>query len=138
MSLLGKLFGRDDVIKKSVEGIYNGVDAAWYTDEEKADNHKQLLKLYEPFKIAQRLLALIICVPYSSIWALCALMYLLSAFIGPCVSIEQVCRSSHLILVAQDLAMFNHQNLSTPAGVILGFYFGGGALEGVVRAAVKK
>jgi len=52
------------VAEKAVDGIYNGVDKAWYTDEEKAvalqkqiDTKIKLLPLFEPFKIAQRVLA---------------------------------------------------------------------------------
>lgn len=138
MSILGKLFGKDDVIKKASEGIYNGVDAAWFTNEEKAEHFKDLLKLYVPFRIAQRFLALIICIPYAVIWVLCALMYCASAAIGPCETLESICRSSHLVFIAQDLATFNHQNLSMQAGIILAFYFGGGAVEGVVRTINSK
>ena len=131
MSILGKLFGKDDVIKKATEGVYNGIDAAWFTNEEKADHFKGLLKLYEPFKIAQRLLACIICIPYAVIWLLCAILYIASVFFEPCMA---DCKSGQILHVAQELATFNHQNLSMQAGIILAFYFGGGAVEGVVRA----
>lgn len=131
MSIIGKLFGKDDVIKKASEGIYNGVDAAWFTSEEKAEHFKSLLKLYEPFKIAQRLLACIVCIPYVFIWLCCACLYIASAFFDPCVD---GCKYAQLAHIAQDLATFNHQNLSMQAGIILAFYFGGGAVEGIVRA----
>ena len=54
--LLGKLFGSDKVIGKAVDGVYNGVDKLFYTDEEKADNWRLAMKVYEPFKLAQRLI----------------------------------------------------------------------------------
>jgi len=52
MGLLGKIFGSDDAISKAADGIYNGVDKAFYTDEEKAEGFLSLLKAYEPFKLA--------------------------------------------------------------------------------------
>lgn len=133
MSILGRLFGNDDVIKKASQGIYNGVDAAWFTKEEKANHFKKLLKLYEPFRIAQRYLALIICIPYSAIWVLCAILFMFAAVSNPC-GVEDICASRHYMEIARELAQFNHQNLSQQSFIILGFYFGGGAIEGIVRA----
>jgi len=60
MSIWTKLFGNDRVL--------DGIDAIVYTEEEKVENRKTFLKLYEPFKIAQRLLALIFGVPYALAW----------------------------------------------------------------------
>ena len=68
MSIWGKLFGNDKAIGKAVDGIYNGVDKLIYTPEEKVDNYHKTLKLYEPFKIAQRLLALTFSIPYAIAW----------------------------------------------------------------------
>jgi hypothetical protein len=58
MSIWTSLFSSPSVIKKAADGIYNGVDAAIYTDQEKASGFMGMLKGYEPFKIAQRLLML--------------------------------------------------------------------------------
>jgi len=51
--------------EKAVDGIYNGIDNMFYTDEEKAvaqqkriDTKLGLLPLFEPFKIAQRVIAI--------------------------------------------------------------------------------
>ena len=60
MSWLGKLFGTEKVINKGVDML----DNAFYTDQEKAQAHIQLLKAYEPFKLAQRLLAAIVVPPW--------------------------------------------------------------------------
>lgn len=70
MNIFQKLFGSEKVIGKAVDGIYNGVDKLAFTEEEKADNFRKLLKLYEPFKIAQRFLALIFGIPYAIAWLL--------------------------------------------------------------------
>lgn len=64
MNILGKLFGSE----KIVSGVVDGIDKAWHTPEEKAEHFRLMLKLYEPFKIAQRLIALTFGVPYSLAW----------------------------------------------------------------------
>lgn len=52
------------VAEKAVDGIYNGIDKAFYTPEEEAiakqkqlDTKLKLLPLFAPFKLAQRVLA---------------------------------------------------------------------------------
>lgn len=79
MSIWGTLFGSKNVIKQAANGIYNGVDKAFYTKEEKAQGFLELLKAYEPFKIAQRLLALVISIPYVVVWLMSAAMLELPA-----------------------------------------------------------
>ena len=71
MGIWASLFSSPSVIKKAADGIYNGVDAAIYTDQEKAAGFMGMLKGYEPFKIAQRLLMLVVTIPYVLIWFLC-------------------------------------------------------------------
>jgi hypothetical protein len=44
-----------------VEGGMKGIDKAIFTDEEKKDIHLKMLTLYEPFKIAQRVIAFFFC-----------------------------------------------------------------------------
>lgn len=68
INILERLFGSDEVISKAVDGAYNGLDALVFTDEEKTENFNKQLKLYEPFKLAQRLLALIFAIPYTLGW----------------------------------------------------------------------
>ena len=68
MNVLGRLFGSDETISKAVDGTFKGIDALVFTNEEKAERFERLLTLYEPFKIAQRLLALIFGVPYALAW----------------------------------------------------------------------
>ena len=53
MGLLGKIFGSDTVIKGGIDML----DNAFYTDQEKVENHKEMLRLYEPYKLAQRVIA---------------------------------------------------------------------------------
>jgi len=106
--MFGRLFGSDKVVGKAVDGVYNGVDKLFYTDEEKKDNFKVLLKLYEPFKIAQRFLSLIFGIPYALAW-----------FITFVVSFYKDVEPQ-IALLSGDMGMI--------VLFIIGFYFAGGAI----------
>ena len=109
MNILGKLFGSDKVIDAGIKGI----DAIVYTDEEKAKSKLALLKAYEPFKLAQRFLALIFGVPYAAAWSL---TFLASFWLDVGKQME---------LLSGDMGLAN--------ALILGFYFGGGAAESIFK-----
>ncbi len=126
MSLFGKLFGSDSIKNKMVDGIYNGLDAMVYTEEEKKENHKAFLKLYEPFKVAQRYLAIILCVPFS---LLQAFGYSLRMYYWDNEAL-QVSISS----IQGD--MYNH--LGQIVLMIAVFYYGGGTIEGGIKAFKSK
>jgi hypothetical protein len=132
MGIWATLFGNENVIKKAADGIYNGVDAAFYTNEEKASGFLNLLKGYEPFKIAQRLLMLVVTIPYVLIWVLCALLIMSSGFVASDTG-------AGLIEAAKVTGAMNNDTLGIPVSLVVAFYFGGGALEGVVgRMRAKK
>jgi len=70
MGFLSGLF-TSDVAEKAVDGIYNGVDMAIYTNEEKAiatqkqiETKLKLLPLFDPFRLAQRYIAIIFTVNF--------------------------------------------------------------------------
>lgn len=124
MGIFGSIFGSDTVIETAVKGIYNGVDNVVYTEQEKAemrqrswDRHERLLKLYEPFKRTQRVLAFLVGVPYVGAFLIAVGIFLLG-------SAEE----------AKLLASFINSVLGTPFSLIIGFYFAGGAIEGIVRS----
>ena len=98
----GKIFGSEKVIDAGIKGI----DAIWFTNEEKAEAHKEFLKLYEPYKLAQRLIALIITIPY----VLCVLilfgMYIAGLEVVPAVD-------------------FLNELLGIPFMMIIAFYYAG-------------
>ena len=83
MSIWTQLFGSDNVVNKVAAGVYDGLDAVVYTAEEKVENRKAFLKLYEPFKIAQRFLALIFGIPYAIAWFITFLSSFSSNDISP-------------------------------------------------------
>lgn len=118
MGILSSLFGNSNVVTKAADGIYDGLDAAIYTDEEKVENRKAFLKLYEPFKIAQRLLALIFGVPYALGWFI---TFICSFFV--------------------DDVTYQLELLSGPMGevvlAIVAFYFLGGVVNGIPRRSSK-
>lgn len=64
MGLFSKIFGSDSAIKSGMDLIANTGDALVFTDEEKSKQKIELLKAYEPFKLIQRFLVLLFCVPY--------------------------------------------------------------------------
>jgi hypothetical protein len=123
MGILGKLFGSEKVI----DGGMKAIDKAFYTKEEKADDRIKimnakglLLKSYEAFKLAQRLLALLYGIPYVTAW-FCT--FVASFFVDV--------KSQFEFLISSDMATANL--------IILGFYFLGGAGESIFKyRGVKK
>ena len=113
MGFFSRLFGSDKIIDAGV----NGIDAMIFTDEEKSNAKMQFLKLYEPYKLAQRYLALIYSIPYALGWLVTLIA---SFFIDVALQIE---------LLKGDAFYINI--------VILSFYFGGGAASGVVEKLKK-
>ena len=95
----------------SGETIAQGADKLILTNEEKLDNFNTLLKLYEPFKIAQRYLALIVVLP----WSLACFVSFFASFFTD---------------ITQQQALLSG-NWGFASGVILTFYFGGGAARSI-------
>lgn len=137
MSLLGRLFGSKDAIKTAADGAYNGIDMAFFTQEEKAGHFLTLLKAYEPFKLAQRLLMLIICPAYVLGQCFAGAVFAIGLFMPMCEP-DALCRATYLMDGAQTLSSMVNTTLGQGFAIILAFYFGGGAIEGVVRAARKR
>lgn len=127
MAIWGKLFGSDKIIDA---GIKAG-DAVFFTDEEKSEWRLRLLKAYEPFKIAQRWLALLTTTPFVLLHILAALQVLITGWLpGP---LGKAVHESAL-----NVMQYNNDTLGVPVALILGFYFAGGAFEGALRAKSGK
>lgn len=122
MNLLSKLFGSDTVVEKTVNGIYNGLDKMVYTDEEKKENHKTFLQLYEPFKVAQRYLAMTFSIPFAVLH--------IGAFSLRMAFWDSEELQSSMKLIQGDL----NDTLGMIVLTIVGFYFAGGVIEGGVKA----
>ena len=115
MGIFSTLFGSDKVISAGIKGI----DAMVFTDEEQSSAKMAFLKLYEPYKIAQRYIAMTFCPAYIGCWVLTFIIEVVDIFMIKDLQTDVLYK-----LLQGDVAMM--------IILILGFYFGGGAAEGVV------
>ena len=118
MSIWSKLFGAEKIIDA---GIKAG-DALFYTDQEKSEWHLRLLKAYEPFKIAQRWLAIILTTPFVALHSIAGLQMLLMGWLPGALQ-KSVHESARVLME------YNNETLGVPVAIVLGFYFGGGMIE---------
>ena len=121
LHVIGKILGSGDVIQKGMQLID---DMHTSTEEEiqvKAKAKTDLLAAYAPFKIAQRYLALMF-----------GLTFLSSYLIVLGMTISERGNPSDVTQVMEQFSI-NYAML-----IILGFYFGGGAVEGFMERKTKK
>ncbi|MBT3209108.1 MAG: hypothetical protein HN704_14615 [Bacteroidetes bacterium] len=121
MSIFSKIIGSEKVMNIAAKGI----DKVFFTKQEKAANWINTLKAYEPYKIAQRLIALIVTCVYLFVWILSAILLAFSVWF-------------ETIEAAKILAELNNNTLSLPFSLIIGFYFAGGVAEGIINKIKKK
>ena len=111
--------------KKLGESLISGVDKAILTKEEKLDYMQKMLVLYEPYKIAQRVLAILFSGSFLLVHIMTAITHFIYTVRGlnpkPIISLYE----------------FNNDSLGTIVLIIVGFYFAGGVLEGTVRKLKK-
>ncbi len=120
MSILATLLGSGDVISKGL-GLIDSMHTSKTEEiEAKTKAKTDLLSAYAPFKVAQRYLALIFGFTFVSSY----LMVLTLFFLGRDITQVQEIISSFKIDWIQL--------------TIVGFYFGGGAFEGVLAQKGKK
>jgi hypothetical protein len=117
MSIWGDLLG-GGIVSKGVDML----DDAVLTDQERMGFKAKLLTLYEPYKIAQRLLAFIVSIPFIGLHIVYSLvdLYLIAKGHDP---------------VCEELAQRNINTLGEGWGWIMIWYFTGGVVEGGVKAA---
>ena len=123
---LKNIFGGSDIIKKGAEIL----DEAFYTDEEKAKDKEKLiqlktqakvdlLKAYHPFKVTQRILAIMFVGSYVFI--------MLNGIIGSLYGVIDMQKVKEAIDFADSM------NLGLITMAIVSFYFGGGFVESFKR-----
>ncbi|AXC34540.1 hypothetical protein [Vibrio phage YC] len=125
----------------AVEHIAAGVDKAIYTKEEKADAFQRMLELYEPFKVAQRVLAFGMFGILAFSLLLSASVYLGSLFWADNyittpnneVIINTRYKDFSLWLIKESFATFGEPFLYA---VI--FYYGGGSAEGLATRIMDR
>lgn len=125
---LGTVFNtlfRGDVFNKGAEIV----DEAFHTDQEKAANKVQILemktrflKLYEPFKIAQRYLAIVFSVPFAILHVGC---FAVRVAFWDNPELQESVR-----IIQEDINV----SFGNIVWTIIGFYFLGGTVEGGIRA----
>ena len=96
------------------KSIISGIDKAFLTKEEQLDYMQKMLVLYEPYKIAQRILAIM----FSAAFLFVHLITAVAHFIYVIKGLE----TKSLI----NLYSYNNDSLGTIVLVIVSFYFAGG------------
>ena len=117
MGIISSLFGSPKIIDAAI----NGIDALVWPDQEKSSAKMKFLKLYEPYKLAQRYLALIVGIPYVLLWFLLGVSYLVDMWI-------------HKELDPTALVAFLNGDMGTAFILVMSFYFAGGFGESAIRA----
>ena len=120
MSIWSSLFGSDKVIDAGI----NGIDAMVFTDEEKSSAKMKFLSLYEPFKIGQRYLAMTFCPVYVLVWFITVMIEVANVFTVKAYNTDKLFN-----MLQGDMGLM--------VALIMGFYFGGGAVEGVINRMSK-
>jgi len=136
--LLGNLFGGVKAGEKIIDGVSNGIDKMFYTDEEKADDgakarsegmtvYMEWLRSTSGSRLARRLLSL----GTFSIWSVehIAAMGFKLAYIW--IPTEQ-------LLAAGKLMTEQANNDNSIMGVVLLFYFGGPVAADAITGLVTK
>lgn len=120
MGILSSIFGTPAVIEKGLDLIDSMHTSTQEEIVAKTKAKTDLLAAYAPFKLAQRYLALMFTAVYLTSFALTVGMRLADMDV---TAIADTADAYKL-----DLIMLT----------IVGFYFGGGAFEGVIRTVKKK
>lgn len=119
-SILGKVLGSDKVIEKGLELIDDAFETESEKRESKTEAKIRLLQAYEPFKLAQRYLALIFTLVFVFI--------MLNGVVGSLYGFIEISR-------VEDAKNFaNSMWLGEIMLAIISFYFGGGLVESVKRS----
>ena len=119
-SVIGKMLGSGDVISKGLDLIDSMHTSTEEEIKAKADAKTQLLQSYAPFKLAQRYLALMFGLTFLLSYVL-VLGMTISGYGDP-----------DAVTKVMDQFSINYAML-----IILGFYFGGGAIEGFMEKKKK-
>lgn len=113
MGWLDWITGGGKAAEKVIDGVYDGLDAAIYTDEEKSrasqkvlDWKLEWLKATSPSRVARRIIALIV----TGTWAL---------LIAAAVTAKACGADAFSDFIFKTM----QENVNTPFAVILGFYF---------------
>lgn len=116
--LLGKIFGSERVIQSGIELIDSFHTSTEEQIEAATKSKVALLEAYAPFKLAQRVIAFSFTFIYLSCFAM-VLGFTLTDQMADAEKVKQVLEDFQI-----GYAML----------IILAFYFGGGAAEGIIQS----
>lgn len=137
MSWWATLFNSSSTVEKTTDAIIDAGDKIWYTDEEKAEMKLEyakflptMLKAYEPFKIAQRILAIWFSLLFGSAFVVGLGMVIFNAIIKYRSLREGIKPENIIVLDLEPLFdLCTTFNLPVIMALILTWYFGGGFIE---------
>ena len=117
MKFLTRLFSPDSAAK-AVDRVFDGVDSAIYTPQEKAEKKLQLLEALAPFKVVQRILAF------------AAALHWLFAGLNVIVAIWIKALTDGSVDVVEPLSTYALSDyVLWPTMAVFALYFTGGVLE---------
>jgi len=119
MGILSNILGSGDVISKGIELIDSMHTSKTEEIEAKTKAKTDLLTAYSPFKVAQRYLALIFSFTFVGSYIMVLLLFFKT---GEVTEVEEIISAFKI-----DWIMLT----------IVGFYFGGGAFEGILGQKKK-
>lgn len=135
MGFFSKLFSSTEVAKDVVSATISAGDKLFYTSEEKADMKMNMIKFfptllrsYEPFKLAQRYLALI----FTSIFSFAFISGLAMTFYNVYARFTEG-KEAKLLEVSQVIDLIEVFSLDYIMLAIVSFYFLGGSIESLKR-----
>jgi hypothetical protein len=139
MTILGKLFGTDEAIKKGVDVVASGFDALIYTDEEKASDQAQSITEARSMLIqwvqssqGQRLARRIIALSITAVWLF---LYLCAGFLSIAAIWAENPKELHAS--AQIVGAYS-DGMNGAVMLILAFYFAAPHIGSIIEPAMEK
>lgn len=120
MGILATILGSGDVVSKGLDLIDSMHTSETEAIEAKTKAKTDLLTSYAPFKVAQRYLALIFGFTFVLSYLMVLSLFFMGEEIGPVQNLITAFKIDWIMLT------------------IVGFYFGGGAFEGVLNKKADK
>lgn len=139
MSFWGKLFGSDKALSGVVDGITNGIDKIWYTDEEKSEDAAKakrdaagfLINWMESTKgqnLARRFLAMMITFVWLVQYLIAKVLLVAAVWVE---KPDQLMKSAAVISA-------DAQSMTGAMMLILGFYFAAPHMGSIAKAALER
>lgn len=126
VGIIGRIFGS----QKAQEGLIDGahkfgkwIDDMGLSKEESLQYFPLIMQAYGPYKLAQRILAVVVALPYVLVQTLGVIIQWIV------VMTYEPEKADRIISVITHTVQQNETALETPFTLVMGFYFAGGALN---------